>query len=361
MSEIKKITIEDITTFDDFSKWVESIQWESKEYLYNKGNQEYVYKLLSNSLEKLKLEKDCIYEVLKYIVSQSTVETKYIVYFLLSMASMYKSSLTLRKFLIDYTYEFLDNFTVDKLKESNISTFENEMYYIIQNIDLMLLVKDNGISQHDSCLMNYAIIKNFINSINRTYKDKTTILLERNLVEYYCKKNNESSDYKYDKYLLSDLMGQSIKDDTFSKNLVKYLYLYDGLSEKIKELKEININLINDKNDLVNRIDHLKIKNADLETIIIEKDKIIQAIKYELSQEKQDKNAAENRLGFEKNKYEQGYNTLKSSLLDSLKSSLELEIEGIEDIIEFIPEEKKNKILKRLKRINKIIDEKLGE
>lgn len=359
MAENKINILDEINSFEDLTNWIQNVEWDVKE-LYNKGNQEQYSKLIANAIEKLKLSKDDLLMFLNIVFEKITDENAVIIFFILCLSYQYKYVANMRDFLIDKSYVFVDEYIIDELLMNSNNFNSNNLNRFIEIIFNNLKTKNKNISAQDSFILIISILKLVHNSGNRMYKDKTILNIERELVEFFYKKYNHNSDVKIENYVAGDIMGQQIKDETFVKNLIKYVYLYNGLSEKNELLEIANQNLIEDKNSLSYKIANMNIIIESLNEQLIDKDNQILAINNELSQAHDDRNKAENRLSFEKNKYEQGFLSMQANLLDSLKSDLQLEIEGIENIIELLPDEKKAKILRRLRRIEKVIDERLG-
>jgi PDZ domain-containing secreted protein len=87
---------------------------------------------------------------------------------------------------------------------------------------------------------------------------------------------------------------------------------------------------------------------------------IIESLKHTIEVLNQEKVAAENRLKYEKNKYEKQYKTLAIGLSDRLEHDIGLEILGIEDVISDITDRERTMIKRRINNIKAIISE-LGE
>ncbi len=110
-------------------------------------------------------------------------------------------------------------------------------------------------------------------------------------------------------------------------------------------------NMLKQKNEKITNLE------SDLEAINEENEKFkaqIQAITAE-------KEEAEDRLEFEKNRIERQYRSQNQGLAKEFNSTIGLEIDGVEDILEFASDDLKNAIQERLDRMRKIIAEMGGK
>lgn len=140
---------------------------------------------------------------------------------------------------------------------------------------------------------------------------------------------------------------------------MSYLYYdykekYQTLNDEVKRNREsityLN-NQIKQKNEIISNLESenkaLNEENEKLNTQI----RMITAEKEE----------AEDRLEFEKNRIERQYKSQNQGLAKEFNSTVGLEIDGIEDILEFASDDLKNAIQERLDRMRKIISEMGGK
>ena len=140
---------------------------------------------------------------------------------------------------------------------------------------------------------------------------------------------------------------------------MSYLY-YDykvknkTLNEEVKKYQDsiayLN-NMLKQKNEKVTNLE------SDLKNLNEENDKLNVQIQ-EITAEKEE---AEDRLEFEKNRIERQYKSQNQGLAKEFNSTIGLEIDGVEDILEFASDDLKNAIQERLDRMRKIISEMGGK
>ena len=138
-------------------------------------------------------------------------------------------------------------------------------------------------------------------------------------------------------------------------------YLYYDYKEKNKilnaEVKKHQDSIAYLNNMLKQKNEKITNLEFDLEAINEENEKLkaqIQAITAE-------KEEAEDRLEFEKNRIERQYKSQNQGLAKEFNSTIGLEIDGVEDILEFASDDLKNAIQERLDRMRKIIAEMGGK
>ena len=117
----------------------------------------------------------------------------------------------------------------------------------------------------------------------------------------------------------------------------------DEQKQRIAKLCEI----VEQQNGTINS---LKISCSDLTE---EKEQLTA----ELQQKITEKEAAEDRLEFETNRIERQYQSQNQGLSKKYNKTLGLEIDGIEDIIEYLPDNAKKAIKERIDRMRQIIQE----
>ena len=150
---------------------------------------------------------------------------------------------------------------------------------------------------------------------------------------------------------VSNKVPKAISNERYEKEFLGLSYLYLDSCEKMAEITQKNdeltfaINQLSDKKGECDKtISELKETKLLLEEKIVSMNKEIENLKEKLV-------STENLLKYEKNKYEQQYVTKASSLLDELEEHIGIELQGIEDVAERLPDREREKILRKIKKI----------
>lgn len=193
-------------------------------------------------------------------------------------------------------------------------------------------------------------------------RNKKSLPMEKQLLEvekafstYY-----SEIDVRKRRSYICTVLPQLLLKASYKRDLGKLLYLYYGTDEAILEseaqienLKHANERIIDENAKKSDQIQQLKTKISEIDNLACELRVRIEALD-------QEKVAAENRLKFEKNKYEKQYKTLAIGLSDRLENDIGLEILGIEDVISDITDRERAMIKRRINNIKAIISE-LGD
>ena len=184
--------------------------------------------------------------------------------------------------------------------------------------------------------------------------DDLLIKAERAIAEFFsiCKMKEQAG----------KTVGNVISSRTFSpKKIAELTYLYTGTLDTIRKQSEQNAEHIAEIRSLETQNSELhadlkfwKQAHADLLKEIQEMESENQL----LSKAKAD---AENMLEFERNKYQLQMQTKEAGIAEQLSEDLKLEIQAIKETVEYIDEDNKRRIQRRLQRIDKILHEFGGE
>ena len=365
MSDNKKELFKEIKTKEDFVAWVNEINWtmDKDSDINSKEKQEKIVNCIGAFFSSYKTKEKIEYkELLDFIYEKTDMESRYILLSIFYWVNVKKGFTIFTKYVSDKYMELLGEFIDDSLfnsiefKSKEDSTIVERL---IKQIDSALQRIDEKITNQNSALVCFTFIASF--GTNHTYKNEFTLLLERKIIEYFVAQYGDKKDIKIMNYFPTNVLGNRVQNTSFIPTLYGYSYLFKGLDEKVTLLEVKNNNLLLQKENLQEQVSLQKKEINNLESTICEKDIIISDNNNMIMKLNNNINVLEARLDNEKGNMESGYEEMKKSLLTTVKKELSFEIEGIEDIIEFIPEDKKNRIQKRIDRINKILIEKLGE
>ena len=369
MSNKKKIIPEDYCkNVEQLNEWINSINWSMDKKngdISTKESQEKIACYLVSSIFNMPtLKKEHYDAILNSINDKLDYNSKITFYLMLYYGNCKDSKNTGSILIFNYVKEKI---IAEYFKDSNINF--NQFIVEKKEFDLSLIVKmvfefldnDRKLTLKNKTVLCYIIMLCIGNS-NYKYKSKYSKDVEREIIEYIVNKYIKNQDkIKLFEFMPTMFFGNDIKNDSFVQNINGIEYLYYGLDKKLKEAlieKENHINMISYLNEVksaqLNEINNLSTEIQNLKLYELNLKNELEALNNRL-------NAEQNRVHFEKNKYEQSILTMKKSMLNSLKKKLDLEIDGIEESIRFIPDDKKNKIQKRIDRINNILKEDLGD
>lgn len=186
---------------------------------------------------------------------------------------------------------------------------------------------------------------------NRFERNKMLINMERCFVECFLLQPEKSSERK-----LCSCIPKSLLSNKYQSSFESFYYLYsefkiqsNDLTETIENQREY-INILNKKLTQQHEInDDLSEKLATLNEQLSEEH--LKAVEMENG-----KKEAEDRLVFETNRIEMQHNAKIKGISSKYNKTLGLEVEGIEDILEYISDPKaKSAIQERVDRIKNIL------
>ncbi len=179
-------------------------------------------------------------------------------------------------------------------------------------------------------------------------RDSDILLIERSIFELYGTGN--SKDKYFIKTIVNALKGSNVRSD-----LYPLVGLYEGASQEILQLEEEREKLSNRLTEqdakiqsLLSELSALQNKIRNLNAGIDEKDARIVSLENELQE-------ITDRSEYKEILYKKQYETLKKSFVKNLKKSIQLELQGIEDLTESLSDSTRSKIQRRLDNIYKIM------
>ena len=187
-------------------------------------------------------------------------------------------------------------------------------------------------------------------SCNRLSQNKNSdlLLIERCLCEQYGARDAK------DKYFIKTMAG-ALKGANAQAGLYSFTVLYEGTPQYISQLVEEN------KRQAV----ILDGQSAKIKALLSESDGLrneIKALNAGIDNQnarivslEQELNAKADENEFNENLYQKQFETLKSSFVRNLKKKIHLELTGIEELADDLPDSAKSKIQRRLDNIYKIM------
>lgn len=153
-------------------------------------------------------------------------------------------------------------------------------------------------------------------------------------------------------------LGSVLGSKVFStKKITELVYLYDGTTsamlhqaERIDNLKDEAAALRAKNTELKEELESWKGDNADLIARI-------ETLEKENARYRQERTDAESMLEYERNKFERQMQSKEAGIAEQLAGDIELEIQAIREIIEYIDEDNQRRIRRRLQRIDDILQE----
>lgn len=216
---------------------------------------------------------------------------------------------------------------------------------------------DNKFSQEDLLPLVYIVLNTSIRKMFKSEPQKSEALLE---MERLFIEDGITIDEKDLRKSTCRYLPQYLAKGQLKKSISQLCYLYYGYKTQSKSLScelhsrdEIIAKLsrtIDDNNILIKEL------NQSCDKLAKEKELLIS----ELDSRTDEKKQAEERLEFETNRIERQYQSQNQGLAKHYNATLGLEIDGIEDILEFLPEEARTPIKERVDRMRKIIND-IGE
>lgn len=188
---------------------------------------------------------------------------------------------------------------------------------------------------------------------------KIQLLIDRAIAEYFSA--YELSGIR-EKDLSGKTLGNALSSKVFSpKKISELTYLYSGTTEKIQELADNIIRLENVRRNQTDRIacllaeiNSVKARNQELQ----EENALLRTDIQQLSEER---DAAENMLDFEKNKFEKQLETQEAGLAEQMTADIALELQAIRDLVEYLDPDDQKRFRRRLDRIDRYLQEFGGE
>lgn len=188
---------------------------------------------------------------------------------------------------------------------------------------------------------------------------KIQLLIDRAIAEFFSA--YELSGIK-EKDLAGKTLGNALSSKVFSpKKISELTYLYLGNTEKIQELSEKIIHLEEVRK---NQSEYITTLRAELKAVNTRNHDLLEensGLRSEIQQLTEERNAAENMLDFEKNKYELQLKTRSSGLAKQLTYEIGLELETLRDLVEGLDSNNQRRFGRRLDSIEQYLREFGGE
>ncbi len=176
--------------------------------------------------------------------------------------------------------------------------------------------------------------------------------IERSILECFSSVDNKVIDTS-----LYSSIPRSILKNQYAKQFHDCAYLYDNFRVENDRLFE----RLQKKHDEIERLNaQLQKQNAEIAQLsdnLIDCSEQLADERQKAEEYLQEKKEAEDRLLFEKSRFENQYKSQKKVLAEKYEQQVGLELEGIEDIIEFLSEKEQTAIKRRIDRIRSIIAE----
>lgn len=364
MAESKKELYKEFENKDDFLGWIDNINWslDKNSDINSKEKQEKIVNCIGDFFVKnTQFGKNEYIEILDRIYGKANGESRYLVLLVLFWVNAKKGLYSFSKYVSNKCIEiFGDIVDFNVLNSIELKAKEDSSIIddLIIKIDTVLKKVDKDLTYQNSALICYIFIAS--NSYNYMYKNDFTLLLERRIIDYFTSNYGDKKDIKLMNFFPNSILGNRVKNDSFIASLKGYNYLYDGLDEKNELLEQQRNTLLSQKDSLNERINQQNQIVLNLNAELIEKEQNIKKLNAIISDLQDNNSVLEIKLENEKNNMMDGYEDMKHALISSLKKDLSYEFEGIEDIIEYVQEDKRARIQKRIDRIKNILEEKLG-
>lgn len=248
--------------------------------------------------------------------------------------------------------DLVSEFTLNLNKSNDITGSVSELINSIKTKNERMV--EGKLSTEDLFPSLYIFLVSSVKNSFRYEPKRTEALLdmERAFVEEAISINEKEM-----KYAICHNIPQLMARGQYKKGIASMCYLYYDF----KPICNAQESTINQKNKII----------ADLNTSVDEKNTQIRELKIlcsELSEDKEkltkellkkadEKEQAEDRLEFETNRIERQYQSQNQGLAKKYNNILGLEIDGIEDIIPFLPENAQSAVQERVDRMRQVIKE----
>jgi hypothetical protein len=179
--------------------------------------------------------------------------------------------------------------------------------------------------------------------------------IDRAIAEYFS--SREMSDIR-EKDLVGRTLGSVLSAKVYSpKRISELTYLYAGttgemeaLTENVKRLEEMRRNQLERIASLSDQIKSINSENHDLQ-------KEVAILGSEVQRLKDERDAAENMLEYEKNKFSNLLQSQKSGLAQQLSADIAREMEALRGLLEYLDEADQKRIRRRLDRIDGYLED----
>jgi len=164
---------------------------------------------------------------------------------------------------------------------------------------------------------------------------------------------------KNDKFYIKQIT-KSLIENKAAVLFYSFIGMYEGTTLRIANLEDENAQL---KSIVRDRNQDIALLNSSITQLRNQIEVLSQQIEDKISEIvtlQKDLEAGTNRNEYNENLYKKQYETLKKGFIEKLKKDLQLEIQGLEDLADLLPDSSRSKIQRRIDNIYKII-QKAGE
>ena len=187
----------------------------------------------------------------------------------------------------------------------------------------------------------------------------TQILIDRAIAEYFSAP--ELSGVK-EKDLVGKTLGTILANKAYSpKRISELTYLYSGSSKQLMEQAEQIRNLNEIRKDQMARINSLSTELIAERARNQELHAQMEVLKSQAQAFQAERDAAENMLDYEKNKYEKQLDAQGADLAEQLYYDIGLELEALRELVDHLDLNNQRRFLRRLDRMDRYLREFGGE
>lgn len=216
---------------------------------------------------------------------------------------------------------------------------------------------DNQIPNEVLARLTYVCFTLYRRSLNASIEIQ--LVIDRAIAEYFS--SPQLSGIK-EKDLAGKTLGTILANKTYStKKLSELTYLYSGASEQIAKQAEQIKNLNEIRKDQIARINSLSVALSAEQARNQELHEQISVLNEQARAFQAERDAAENMLEYEKNKYEKQLKARGAGLAKRLAYDIGLELETLWDLIEYLEPDDQRRFRKQLDCIERSLREFGGE
>lgn len=175
--------------------------------------------------------------------------------------------------------------------------------------------------------------------------DDNSFVIEKCFVETF-----RSTEKRVKEYVCKYVPKAIIKRN-FESSFYELSFLYHDINDEIETRDKRIKNLTLEKNKLTAACASKNITIESKSQEISQLQEALMATKMKVEQLEKELVSKDKMLEYERNKYSEQYNTKAGNLLEELEQNIGIELQGIEDVAERLPEREREKILRKIKKI----------
>lgn len=184
---------------------------------------------------------------------------------------------------------------------------------------------------------------------------KIQLLIDRAIAEFFSA--YELSGIR-EKDLSGKTLGNVLSSKVFSpKKISELTYLYSGTTAKLQEQADSIAHLEEIRRNQTERIASLlaEIKSSNSRNHELQEENTV--LRTDIQRLSEERDAAENMLDFEKNKFEKQLETQEAGLAEQITADIALELQAIRDLVEYLEPDDQKRFRRRLDRIDRYLQE----